>query len=326
MFLYVLKRLLHALPILLGANVITFCLFFMVNSPDDIARMHLGNKYTSQEMIQQWKQSHGYNYPMFFDSNKTGVEQLSNTLLFKKTLDMFSFNFGRSNDNRDIATEIKTRMWPSLAIAIPTLFFGLTTNILLALFLMVFRYGLIEAIGLTTCIVLMSISGLFYIIGGQYLLAVSAKLGPISGYLPGTHSIRFVVIPVIVGVLSGIGVGGRWYHSLMQEEANKEYVKAAAARGASIWKVLSTHILPNAMVPIVTSVVAILPLLFMGSLLIESFFAIPGLGSYTIDAIASQDFEIVRVMVFLGALFYVIGLVLTDVTYTLVDPRIRFKN
>lgn len=298
----------------------------MVNSPDDVARMHLGNKHTSAEMITQWKQNHGYNHPMFWDKSQLGLKKISNTLLYRKTFDLFNFDFGKSNDNRMIATEIKTRMWPSLAIAIPTLIIGLSVNILMAIFLMVFRYSMVEAAGLALCIVLMSISGLFYIIGGQYLLAVSAKLGPISGYLPGTSAVRFVAIPVIIGVVSGMGVGCRWYHSLMQEEWHKEYVKAATARGASSWHVLSKHILPNAMVPIVTSVVAIIPLLFMGSLLMESFFAIPGLGSYTIDAIAKQDFEIVRVMVFLGAVFYIIGLILTDVVYTLVDPRIRFKK
>lgn len=325
MLKYLFKRIIHSIPILLGANIITFCLFFMVNSPTDVARMYLGDKHTSEEMVQQWLQKNNYDKPLFWDNDADGSDKITNTLLFHQTLDMFSLNFGKSNDGRSIIDDIKIRMWPSLAIAIPTLFLSVIINIVLALFLMVFRYGIVERVGLTICMVLMSISGLFYIIGGQYLLAISARLGPISGYLPGLESVRFVAIPVIIGVVSGMGVGVRWYHSLMQEEWHKEYVKTARSKGFSAWQVLSKHVLPNALVPIVTSVVAILPLLFMGSLLMESFFAIPGLGSYTIDAISKQDFAIVRAMVFLGAVFYIIGLILTDLVYTIVDPRIRFN-
>jgi len=77
------------------------------------------------------------------------------------------------------------------------------------------------------------------------------------------------------------------------------------------------------MLPILTGVVVIIPMLFMGSLILESFFGIPGLGSYVIDAITQQDFAIVRAMVFLGSVLYIIGLILTDISYTLVDPRVR---
>lgn len=325
MFRYVLKRIIHAIPILIGANIITFFLFFMVNSPDDIARMNLGHKYTSSAMVEQWKIKHGYDKPLFWNENSDGLNKIKETLIFQKTFDMAKFEFGLNNDGRKIIDDVKQRMWPSIAIAVPNLILGLVTNILFALFLILFRSGYIEQIGLTICIILMSISGLFYIIGGQYIFAVEAKLGPISGYVSGISAIKFLIIPIIIGVVSGIGSGVRWYHSLMQEEINKEYVKTARSKGLSSWQVLRKHILPNALVPIVTSVVAIIPLLFMGSLLLESFFAIPGLGSYTIDAISKQDFEIVRTMVFLGSLFYIIGLILTDIVYTIVDPRIRLK-
>ena len=325
MFGYILKRILHALPILLGANIITFCLFFVVNSPDDIARSNLGDKHTTTEMLEQWKTNHGYDQPLFWNNEQTGTAQLTKTLIFTKTINLFKFEFGKNNDGRSIIGDVKARMWPSLAIALPSLILGLSLNIVIALFFMLFRAGLLEQCGLALCMILMSISGLFYIIGGQYLLAVIGRLGPISGYSPGLLAIKFLFIPVLISVISGIGSGTRWYHSIMQEEANKEYVKTAKAKGLTNFQVLHRHILPNAMVPIVTRVVALIPLLFMGSLLLEAFFAIPGLGSYTIDAIHKNDFEIIRVMVFLGALFYIIGLILTDVVYTLVDPRIRLK-
>ena len=106
---------------------------------------------------------------------------------------------------------------------------------------------------------------------------------------------------------------------------NKEYVKTARAKGLSEIQVLFRHVLKNAMLPILTGIVVLIPSLFMGSLVLESFFGVPGLGSYIIDAIQQQDFAIVRAMVFLGSVLYIIGLILTDISYTLVDPRVRLK-
>jgi peptide/nickel transport system permease protein len=171
----------------------------------------------------------------------------------------------------------------------------------------------------------MSISSLFYIIGGQYLISKLLHLVPISGYAQGFEAIKFLILPVIISVIYGIGSGTRWYRSLFLEEIEKDYVKTARSKGLSEASVLFNHVFKNALIPILTGIVVILPLLFMGSLIVESFFGIPGLGSYTIDAIQSQDFAIVRAMVFLGTLLYIFGLILTDIAYTLVDPRVRLK-
>jgi peptide/nickel transport system permease protein len=130
---------------------------------------------------------------------------------------------------------------------------------------------------------------------------------------------------VVISVIYGIGSGTRWYRSLFLEEIEKDYVRTAKSKGLSESAVLFNHVFKNALIPILTGVVVILPLLFLGSLIVESFFGIPGLGSYTIDAIQSQDFAIVRAMVFLGTILYILGLVLTDISYTLVDPRVRLK-
>jgi peptide/nickel transport system permease protein len=172
---------------------------------------------------------------------------------------------------------------------------------------------------------LMSISYLFYIIGGQYLVAKTWKLVPISGFHPDGQAWKFLILPVLVGVVAGIGSGARWYRTLFLEEANQDYVRTARAKGASEISILFRHILPNAMIPILTGVVVLIPSLFMGSLLIESFFGIPGLGSYMLDAIKSQDFAIVRSMVFIGSILYIVGLILTDISYTWADPRVRLN-
>ncbi len=323
MITYIIRRILYAFPILLGVNILTFILFFIINTPDDMARMHLGQKHVQQDAITQWKVNHGYDKPLFINSEQTGLQQLTDTIFFNKSLSLFMFNFGNSDAGRDISYDIQQRMQPSLALAVPTLLVGLLVNITFALLLVFFRASYIDIVGVILCIILMSISALFYIIGGQYIIGKLFHLVPISGYHEGLSSIKFLVLPVIIGVISGIGSGTRWYRTLFLEEINKDYVRTARAKGLSEARVLFLHVLKNAMIPILTGVVIILPLLFMGSLLMESFFAIPGLGSYTIDAINQQDFAIVRAMVFLGSVLYVLGLLLTDISYTLVDPRVK---
>ncbi|MBN9287519.1 MAG: peptide ABC transporter permease [Gammaproteobacteria bacterium 39-13] len=324
MFNYIIRRLLYMIPILIGVNLLTFALFFMVNTPDDIARVHLGQKHVTSGAIQTWKQHHGYDKPLFIDEKEEFPNKLVNTIFFQKSLRLFAFDFGFSDAGRDIGYDISQRMWPSLAIAIPSLIVGLLVNISLALLMIFFRYSYLDTLGVVFCVMLMSISALFYIIGGQYLIAKLLLLVPISGYVPGWQLGKFLILPIIVGVISGIGAGVRWYRTLFLEEAVKDYVRSAKSKGLKESTILFKHILRNAMIPILTGVVALLPLLFMGSLLTESFFSIPGLGSYTIDAIQQQDFAIVRSMVFLGSFLYIIGLLMTDISYTLVDPRVRF--
>ncbi len=322
---YIIKRFIYVIPILIGVNLLTFTLFFVVNSPDDIARLHLGNKRVTQEQIYSWNEEKGYNKPLLYNNSKNGIKSLTDTIFYEKSFKLFLFDFGLSDSGRDIKYDIKQRVWPSLAIALPSLIVGILINITFALFFVFFRTTYIDYFGVILCVMLMSISSLFYIIGGQYLISKLLHLVPISGYAQGLDAIKFLVLPVIISITYGIGSGTRWYRTLFLEEIEKDYVKTARSKGLSEISVLFSHVFKNALIPILTGVVVILPLLFLGSLIVESFFGIPGLGSYTIDAIQSQDFAIVRAMVFLGTILYVIGLVLTDISYALVDPRVRFK-
>lgn len=325
MIAYIVRRMLYAIPILIGVNLLTFMLFFVVNTPDDIARSQLGDRRVTAEAIDTWKRSHGYHKPMIYNENARGLGKLTDTVFFDKSVRLFGFDFGRSDSGRDIGYDISQRMWPSLAIAVPTLVIGILINITFGLFIAFFRGTYIDFWGVVTCVVLLSISSLFYIIGGQYLLSKLFHLVPISGYDTGVNAFKFLVLPVVVGVVSGIGNGTRWYRTLFLEEIGKDYVRTARAKGLSEQAVLVRHVLRNALIPLLTGVVVVLPLLFMGSLIVESFFGVPGLGSYTIDGIQRQDFAIVRSMVFLGSVLYIIGLLLTDISYTLVDPRVRLQ-
>ena len=322
---YLLRRLFYAVLILIGVNLITFVLFFKVNTPDDMARMQLGAKRVTPAAIAKWKTDRGYDQPLVWNSERQGSEQLTQTIFFQKSVEMFRFEFGRADDGRDIAREISQRMWPSLALALPVFLIGMLVHIGVALLMAFFRGSYLDVGGVVLCVAMMSVSGLFYIIGGQYLVAKVWSLVPISGYAPGMDALRFLWLPVLVGVIGGIGSGTRWYRTIFIEEVSKDYVRTARAKGLSELVVFYRHILRNAMIPILTGAVVALPMLFMGSLITESFFGIPGLGSYTIEAIQAQDFGVVRAMVFIGSLLYIVGLILTDVSYTLVDPRVRFE-
>ncbi len=325
MLAYIVRRALYAIPILIGVNLITFALFFIVNTPDDMARMQLGTKRVTPEAIEKWKAERGYDRPLLFNERSAGLKQLTDTIFYEKSVRLFAFDFGAAEDKRDIAHEIRTRMWPSLALAIPAMLVGLLVNITFAMFMAFFRATYLDFWGVVLCVAMMSVSMLFYIIGGQYVASKLWHLVPISGYAGGLDAARFLVLPVLIGVIGGIGSGGRWYRTLFLEEMGKDYVRTARAKGLGESAVLFRHVLKNAMIPILTGVVVVIPALFMGSLLSESFFGIPGLGSYTIDAIQAQDFAVVRSMVFIGSVLYILGLLLTDVSYTLVDPRIRLE-
>ncbi|VAV84595.1 ABC transporter, permease protein 1 (cluster 5, nickel/peptides/opines) [hydrothermal vent metagenome] len=326
MFTYIIRRLLYAVPILIGVNLLTTLLFFYVNTPDDMARMILGEKNLTPEIVESWKKDHGYDQPLFINSKEKGISKVTQTIFFQKSAPLLWLDFGSSDRNNvDIAEEIKGRMWASLAIAIPTFIIGIATYLTFSMLLAYARGTYLDIWGVTLCVVMMSVSALFYIIGGQFIFGKMLKLFPISGYDTGIHAAKFVILPVIIGIIGSVGGAVRFYRTVFLEELGKDYIRTARAKGLTERSVLFKHALKNAMIPILTNVVVSIPFLFYGSLIMESFFAIPGLGSFTIDAIGSQDFAIVRAMVYLGSLLYIAGLILTDISYTLADPRIRLE-
>ena len=319
---YIIRRLIYAVPIMLGIVLLTFVLFFVVNSPAAMARRTLGMKATP-EAIEAWVKARGYNLPLFYNAGEKGFGKVISTLFVQKCARVLVLDLGRSDaSDRDIGQEIRRRMGPSLAIAAPTFLLALAVDLTAALIIAFCRGTYVDRWGTVVCVLMMSISALFYIIGGQFVFAKWLMLFPISGFEWGSSPARFVVLPVVIGVAAGVGSSVRFYRTVMLEEVEKDYVRTARAKGLGEPIVLFRHVLKNAMIPILTNAVMAIPFLFMGSLLMESFFSIPGLGSMTITAINAQDFAVIRSMTFIGALLYIGGLLLTDISYTVVDPRI----
>ena len=325
MIAYTVRRLIYGVLILLGVNLATFFLFFTVNTPDDMARLNIGGKRVTQELIEKWKVERGYDKPLYVNDAREGVEKLTDTIFWDRSVSLFQFKFGRSDGESagDIGHEVSTRMWVSIQMAMPIFILQVIASTAFALLLVMFRHTRLDLAGVVACVLLMSISSLFYIIVGQYLFSRVLKLVPISGYAPGLDVVRFLVLPVLLSALARLGAEARLYRAMFLEEIGKDYVRTARAKGLSETVVMFRHVLRNALIPIITSAGGYLPYVFMGSLVFESFFGIPGLGAYVIEAISKQDFAIVRTMVFVGSLLYIATYILIDLAYTWVDPRVR---
>jgi peptide/nickel transport system permease protein len=231
---YIVRRALYAIPVLLGVSVIAFLLFFVVNTPDDMARMFLGQKRVTPQQIEDWKRERGYDRPLFYNTEAQGLGRLADAIFVHKSLGLLRFDFGRSDSGREIGYDIRQRMWPSLAIALLSLLIGVGVNISFALLIAFFRGSYLDLSAVVLGVILMSLSSLSYIILGQFLFSKLMHLVPISGYDSGSGAVRFVILPVMVGVISGIGSGTRWYRTLFLEEIGKDYVRTARPR---VWPI-----------------------------------------------------------------------------------------
>ena len=325
MIQYLLRRIGYGALILLGVNLATFFLFFTVNTPDDMARLNIGGKRVTAEQIEKWKVERGYDKPLYVNDQREGVARLTDTIFWERSVSLFTLNFGRADAESagDIGHEVKTRMVASLALALPLFVLQVIISTVFALLLVMFRHTKLDFWGVVLCVLMLSISSLFYIIVGQFLFSKVFRLAPISGFAPGLDAAKFLVLPIGLSLLARLGGEARLYRAMFLEEVGKDYVRTARAKGLTEIAVLFRHVLRNALIPIITSAGAYLPYVFLGSLVFESFFGIPGLGAYVIDAIAGQDFAIVRTMVFLGSLLYITTYVLIDLAYTWADPRVR---
>jgi peptide/nickel transport system permease protein len=321
MIRYVARRVAYGAVTILGVLLFLFILFFMLATPDDVARKAVGEKAPAA-VLEQWKKNHGYDKPRFWNA-----EHPLDSMLVEHFRRMLTFDFGRSDaDDTPISARLRRGVGPSLYLTVPLFAIGLVLSVLLSLFITHLRGTYVDRASVVLCVLSMSLSILVYIIGVQYLIGKLLRWFPISGFDPSPSVVfRFLALPLIVGVMAELGSDVRFFRTVFLEETGKEYVRTALAKGCSPARVMLRHVLRNALIPILTQVVIAIPFLFTGSLLLESFFGIPGLGSMTVEAINGNDFATLRTMVYIGALMFVGAQILTDVCYTLADPRVRLE-
>jgi peptide/nickel transport system permease protein len=321
MIAYIVRRLLHGVGIVLGVLGLLFILFFAVTSPEGMATKALGEK-APPEAIAQWVTNHGYDRPLFWNP-----EEWSDTLLVDHYTSMLSFDFGRSDaDDRPIMDRIKQGAKPSLYLTVPLFLIGMFLSLSGAMLVAFFRGTFIDKAGLVVSVLAMSIPTMVYIIAGQYILGKVLLWFPISGFDRDPSMVwKFLMLPIIVGMIESLGGGVRFYRTVFLEESNRDYVRTARAKGCGELGLMTNHVLGNAMIPLLTQVVVASPHLFLGALLTESFFGIPGLGAAMVEAIHGNDFSTLRALVFIGCLLFIVAQIVTDIAYTVVDPRVRLK-
>ena len=310
-YAYMIRRLLYIIPVLLGVCLIIYVLFNIV-SPDPTLIM-LG-KHASVSQMEDLRRELGLDrawYYQYFDVVKSA----------------FTFDFGRSwSTKQEISMMIKSGAMPSLTLSIPAFVIVFFLSISISLFVSFFRGGLADRSVVLMCVAMMSIPSLAYILYGQKWLAYELGLFEISGYEAGfPYFIPYIALPTIIWVALALGPDVRFYRTIILDEIYQDYVRTARAKGLSETVIMFKHVLKNAMIPIITYVVIQLPFLILGALLLESFFGIPGLGGITLNAINSSDFPVIKAMTILSAVAYIIFSVITDVLYTVVDPRVRLK-
>jgi len=308
---YTLRRLLYIIPTILGVAGIIFVIFNLV-APDP-ALIMLG-KHASVAQIAELRSELGLDKPywaQYLDIVKSA----------------FTFDFGRSwTTKQEILSMIKRGAIPSLTLSVPAFFLSTVISISISLFVSFYRGKWLDKSAVFICVLLMSVTSLAYILFGQWLFAYKLGWFEISGYESGFPDfVPYIILPVIIWIVLSIGPDVRFYRTVMLDEIYQDYVRTAKAKGLSEKTILFKHVLKNAMIPIVTFVVIQIPFLILGALLLENFFSIPGLGGITLNGIYNSDFPVIKAMTILTAMAYIIFSVITDVIYTLVDPRVRLK-
>jgi peptide/nickel transport system permease protein len=306
---YIIRRALYVVPLVIGVLLLVFLIFDSGITGDPV--YNLLGKGANEQRVKEVREDLGYDRP----AAERFFEQVAETV---------TFDFGRSRQYRTSISEMIVRgAGPSLSVTLPAFLIATMIAVALALFCASFRGGAIDRTLVVVSVAMMSVSSLVYIIFGQYFFAHTLRWFPVGGYEHGIGAIPYVILPIIIFVLLSIAPDLRFFRTAMLEEIKQDYIRTARAKGVSERKVLFVHLLRNAMIPILTRVVVVLPFLFTGSLLIEMFFQIPGLGFMTVSGVMQADLPVIRAMTFISALLYIVANLLTDVLYAVFDPRVR---
>jgi peptide/nickel transport system permease protein len=304
MLKYTLKRLWQTIPTTLGVLLLSFVLFNVIGGSP--AESLLG-KNATKEAIAAFNAKWGYDRPLYQQ-------------FFRFVTDVFSGNLGYSVEYQENVVDVLARgVWPSLSLTVPILLGGVVLAIFLALLAASYRGRLADKAVLLFSTVFMSVNYVVWVLAGQFFLAYKAEIFPVWGY----ESATYLILPVLIGIFSSLGADVRFFRAAILDEIFRPYVLAVRAKGVPGFFVMTRHVLRNSLVPIVTYVSLSIPYLFTGSLLLEGFFGIPGLGSVSINAIHSSDMAVVRAVVVIGALLYQFVNLATDLLYAFLDPRVR---
>ena len=312
MLKYFVRRLLEAVPTTLGVLLLTFFLFNIVaGSP---AQTILG-KNASAESIAEFNRKWGYDKPLII-----GDGNVFDSQFFAFVGDLCRGELGYSVEmNAPVAEVLRAGVVPSLSLTVPILAGSVIIALMLAMLSAAYRGRAVDRAVLVVSTLLMSVNYVVWVLAGQFFFSYKAGVFPVWGY----EGAFYLVLPVMIGIFSSLGTDVRFFRTAILDEIYRPYVLAARARGLSGAAVMVRHVLRNALIPIVTYVSLSIPYLFTGSLLLESFFGIPGLGAVSINAIHSAVMAVVRSVVVLGALLYQFVNVATDLLYAALDPRVR---
>ena len=316
MWAYIFRRVVYNIPVYLGI-VLLVMLLLRVNDP---VYAYLG-KNATPEQIELLREDMGLKEPFFVQYAR-----------FLGDIFTLSFDDRSWDQKRPVGSMIRDAIPPTLAITLPQLVITAGLSIVAGLISSFFRGRWIDR-GLVLVMVLgMSVSYLVYIILGQYFGAfwLSDRLGveifAIEGYEPGLrHWTHCCALPVAIGVVVAMGYDTRFYRAVMVEESGKDYIVTAMSKGVGKRRIMFVHMLKNAMIPIVTRVMITLPFVITGSILLEMYFGIPGMGRTLINAVNANDFPVIQAFAALFAALFIVSLILTDVCYALVDPRVRLS-
>lgn len=308
---YIAKRLLYTIPILLGVCLLIFLIFNVVAG--DPTPMLLGKHATAKQMA-------ALRHELGLD--KSWFIQYVDILKSAFTLD-----FGRSwFSKQHIASMLQTGTVISLTLVVPTLFISHFIAIVLGLLAAYKRGNFVDKAMVVVTVMLMSISALTYILFGQWLFAYKLGWFQVAGYTPSFPEVlSYITLPCLILIILNIGADMRFYRTVILDEIYQDYVRTARANGIPEWVILGKHVLKNAMIPIVTNFMFQIPALLFGTILVESFFGIPGLGGILLQAINNSDFPIIKAMTILSAMFYIVINLITDILYTWLDPRIKLS-
>lgn len=311
MFNYIIRRLIYTIPILFGIALITFLLFNVVGG--DPAAVMMG-KHGDPARLAELRAELGLDQPLWIQF-----------MHFLKQV--ITFDYGRSYASKqDVLTMFVTAAPISFILAFPGFIITLVLSISTALFVAFWRGTWIDRLIVIVSVTMISAPTLAYILFGQYFLAYNLGLFPISGFALGfPETISYIALPVLIWISLSLGGELRFFRTVMLDEISQDYIRTARSKGLNERVIMFKHVLKNAMIPIITNVVLEIPFLITGALLLESFFSIPGMGSQIIDAFNTSDLPVIKAQVMLLSILYIVFNLITDVLYSLVDPRVTLK-